>query len=125
MKSIRLFPVIAFAVALLGASSLWLMFRVWQSEQQVDESAQEQLSDLATTNQQQMQERLTEQVSGTLSTEQQERMDSPLGLAMFRKCVEWTEFNENHASEATLAHEREACGEYREYVGSGEIPEEN
>ncbi|NNC77025.1 MAG: hypothetical protein HKN77_03615 [Woeseiaceae bacterium] len=125
MKPIRLFPVVAFAVALLGASSLWLMYRVWQGQRPVDEHAQEQLSDQGAMNQREMQGKLTEQVSGTLSTLQQERMDSPLGLAMFRKCLEWTEFNERHASDTTLAHERQACSEYREYVRSGELPPEN
>ena len=50
-------------------------------------------------------------------------MDSPTGQAMFRACLEWTEFHENHPSDDTLSNKEKACGEYRDYVDNGVLPE--
>lgn len=122
MSKTRLFPIIAVAVTLLGGSSIWLLVEVWRNKQPIDSQDAEHLSLQNDLNLQQMQGGLTDRVANSLNSEQQERMQSPLGLAMFRKCVEWTEFNDNHPSEAARANEQQACDEFRRYVDSGDVP---
>lgn len=123
MSKTRLFPIIAVAVTLLGASSIWLLVEVWRNTQPIDSQDAEHLSLQNDLNLQQMQGGLTDRVADSLNSEQQERMQSPLGLAMFRKCVEWTEFNDNHPSETARANEQQACDEFRRYVESGDVPD--
>lgn len=122
MKS-RLFPVITAAVALLVAFSIGFLIMLWRDAQPVDADQALELDQLNESNVMQMQEGLSDRVAGTMTSEQQERMQSPLGLAMFRKCVEWTEFNENHPSDASRDNEQRACTEFRRYVESGTVPE--
>lgn len=122
MKS-RLFPVITAAVALLVAFSIGFLIMLWRDAQPVDADQALELDQLNESNVMQMQEGLSDRVAGTMTSEQQERMQSPLGLAMFRKCVEWSEFNENHPSDASRDNEQRACTEFRRYVESGTVPE--
>lgn len=122
MKS-RLFPVITAAVALLVAFSIGFLIMLWRDAQPVDADQALELDQLNESNVKQMQEGLSDRVAGTMTSEQQERMQSPLGLAMFRKCVEWAEFNENHPSDASRDNEQRACTEFRRYVESGTVPE--
>ena len=122
MKS-RLFPVITAAVALLVAFCIGTLYYLSRDNQPVDPEEALALDALNQSNLQQMQEGLADRVAETMTSEQQERLQSPLGLAMFRKCVEWSEFNENHPSETSAANERQACAEFRHYVSTGETPE--
>jgi len=69
-----------------------------------------------------MQEQLSEQLSGQLPDEEQARLDSPMGQALLRKCLEWTEFHDNHPSEITLLNKDDACNEHREYIVTGIEP---
>ncbi|HNP35002.1 MAG TPA: hypothetical protein PKK10_04035 [Woeseiaceae bacterium] len=96
----------------------------WRAEQAVtaDElSALERQGDL---NTQQMQQRLTDTLAGKVGSEAQERLDSPLGQALFRKCVEWTDFHDNHPNELSLEHRNAACSEFRRYVDEGTRPDQ-
>lgn len=122
MKS-RLFPVITAAVALLVAFSIGFLFALWRGGQPVDAEQALELDQRNELNLLEMQEGLTDRVADTMTDEQQERMQSPLGLAMFRKCVEWTDFNDNHPSETSAMNEQQACAEFRQYIETGEIPE--
>lgn len=122
MKS-RLFPVIMAVVAVLVAFSIGFQVVVWRSSQPVDADQALELDQQNDINVLEMQESLTERVADAMTNEQQERMQSPLGLAMFRKCVEWTEFNDNHPSETSRVNEQQACEEFRQFVKSGEVPE--
>lgn len=119
----RLFPVLTAAVALLVAFSIGFLVALWRGSQPVDTDQALELDQLNESNLIKMQEGLTDRVAGTTTSEQQERMESPLGLAMFRKCVEWTDFNENHPSETSAINEREACAEFRRYIETGDTPE--
>ena len=122
MKS-RLFPVLTAAVAVLVAFTIGFLVALWRGGQTVDPEQTLELDQRNELNLLEMQEGLTDRVADTMTNEQQERMQSPLGLAMFRKCVEWTDFNENHPSETSTMNEQQACAEFRQYVETGEIPE--
>lgn len=123
MNTHRLFPVMFAAVALLVAFSIGSLVILWRGAQPVDAEQARELDQLNDSNRLEMQENIAARVAGSMTNEQQERMQSPLGLAMFRKCVEWTEFNENHPSETSRANEQEACDEFRHFVESGVVPE--
>lgn len=119
----RLFPVITAAVALLVAFCIGFLVALWRGKQPVDAEQSLELDQLNASNLLEMQDGLTDRVADTMTSEQQERLQSPLGLAMFRKCVEWTEFNENHPSETSALNEQQACTEFRHFVETGEAPD--
>jgi hypothetical protein len=79
-------------------------------------SAQVELNTM--TMQQQLSESLTERVG----SDQQDRLDSPLGQALFRTCAEWTDFYESVPSEASGVHRDAACAEFEDYVKEGIEP---
>lgn len=110
-------------VALLVAFCIGVLIYLSRNNQPVDPEEAQALDALNQSNVLQMQEGLADRVAGSMTSEQQERLESPLGLAMFRKCVEWSEFNENHPSETSAANEQQACAEFRRYVTTGEMPE--
>ena len=122
MKS-RLFPVITATVALLVAFCIGFLFYLSRNSQPVDPGEAEELGEIHESNLRAMQQGLEDRVAGAMTSAQQERMQSPLGLAMFRKCMEWTEFNDNHPGETAALNERQACTEYRQYVTSGITPD--
>ena len=122
MKS-RLFPVVTAVVALLVAFSIGFLIMLWRGAQPVDTEQALELDRLNEVNLLEMQQGLADRVAGTMTSEQQERMQSPLGLAMFRKCVEWTDFNDNHPSATSRQNEQQACAEFRRFVESGTMPE--
>jgi hypothetical protein len=66
-----------------------------------------------------MQDQLAEQLVGQPINEEQTRLDSPKGQALLRKCLEWTEFHDNHPSGTTLSNRDNACNEYRDYIATG------
>jgi len=117
----RAYLVLGGLIALIVGSLLF--FRALEARAPVDIEDADSMSTQTELNMQLMQERLSDEIAGDTTGGGQERMDSPLGLAMFRKCIEWTEFYENHPSEDTEANRDEACGEYRRYVDTGEVPE--
>ena len=99
-----------------------LFYRAMESRAPVDADEADAMQLQTDLNTRLMQDSLSDHIAGDTTDGAQERMESPLGLAMFRKCIEWTEFHDNHPSENAERNRDEACGEYRRYVDSGEIP---
>ena len=66
---------------------------------------------------------LDDRLANSPASENQERLDSPVGQALLRQCLEWTEFYDNHPSEDTLQNREQACAAYADYVKDGKIPE--
>ena len=112
------------ATVAVAATGAWLLVSHLEGRAPVDEPEAEALAQRSELNVQQMQEMLDDKIAGAQTGEQQERMESPLGLALFRKCTEWTEFNDNHPSDNARENEERACSEYRDYVETGDTPEE-
>lgn len=123
MTNSRLFKIMTAAVALLVAFTIGVIFYLWRMGQPVEPEQALELDQLGESNLLEMQQGLSDRVAGAMTSEQQDRMQSPLGLAMFRKCADWADFNENHPSETTLANEERACAEFREFIETGVIPE--
>ena len=115
-------------IALVGTAALVLgvifVVRAIENRAPVDTEEAEAMQVQTDLNTQLMQDRLSDDITGGTTRGSQERMDSPLGLAMFRKCIEWTEFYDNHPSDHSRQNRDSACQEYRAYVESGTLPED-
>ena len=124
MRKNRLMHLGLGAIIAVAAIAAMLLVTHLQGRAPIDEPQAEELAVQSDLNVQQMQEMLNDDIAGAQTSEQQDRMDSPLGLALFRKCAEWTEFNDNHPSDNARENRERACSEFRDYVESGDAPEE-
>ena len=88
-----------------------------------DDAEAEALAEQSELNAQILQDQLTEQLTNGPNSVEQERLDSPMGQALMRQCLEWTEFLENHPSESTAENREKSCREYNEYIANGNVPE--
>ena len=113
---------LALALALILTAGTWALVRHQQSQPASAEESAE-IDEQRELNTQLLQDTLNDELMTQPMGERQERMDSPTGQALFRSCLEWTEFNENHPSESALANKENACGEYRTYVDDGVLPD--
>lgn len=102
-----------------------LVFAVlqWRARSPIDASEAAALALQSARNAELMQRGIADDLDAARTDDQQRRMTSDLGLAMFRKCAEWAEFNENHPSGHASENEQRACAEYRRYVEDGTLPE--
>ena len=88
-----------------------------------NEAEAEALAEQSELNAQILQDQLSDQLTNGPISVEQERLDSPLGQAFMRQCLEWTEFHENHPSDSTLQNRTASCAEYNEYIATGKVPE--
>jgi len=88
-----------------------------------DEAEAEALAEQSELNAQILQDQLSDQLTNGPISVEQERLDSPMGLALMRQCLEWTEFQENHPSDLTLKNRTASCAGYNEYIATGKVPE--
>jgi len=113
------------AIAGLGVAAILLLAvigRLVSLQEPVSDAEAAALVEQAEGITQLMQDQLAEQLVGQPLNEEQARLDSPMGQALTRKCLEWTEFHENHPSETTLSSRENACNEYRDYIATGAEP---
>ncbi len=116
----------AIAVAGLGIAVIVLLAvigRFIALQQPVSDVEAAALAEQAEGITQLMQEQLSEQLAGQPLNKEQAWLDSPMGQALIRKCLEWTEFHDNHPSEMTLLNRDDACNDYRDYVATGAAAE--
>ena len=88
-----------------------------------DDAEAAALAEQSELNAQILQDQLSDQITNGPISVEQERLDSPIGQALMRQCLEWTEFHENHPSESTSENRQKSCGEYNEYIATGTVPE--
>ena len=112
------------AIVAVAAIGVVLLVGHLRGRAPIEEPQAEELALQSDLNVQQMQETLNDEIAGAQTSDQQDRMDSPLGLALFRKCAEWTDFNDNHPSDNARENKERACSEFRDYVETGDAPEE-
>ena len=93
------------------------------SNRAADEAEAAAMAEQVELNAQFLQEQLSDRLTEQANTGEQARLDSPLGQALFRQCLEWTEFHENHPSDMSLENRDNACNEFRIYVRTGTEPE--
>jgi len=113
----------AVSLAAVAAAALGIYVALdWYASSPADEAATGEIVDQGQSNLESMQQALEAEIAQLPRSEVQERLESPLGQALFRKCSEWIEFYDNHPDEEILEHRDKACGEYREYVENGTLP---
>ena len=88
-----------------------------------DDAEATALAEQSEQNAQLLHDQISEQLASRPISEERERLDAPIGQALMRQCLEWTEFHENHPSDETLQNRDESCSEYNEYIATGEAPE--
>lgn len=91
--------------------------------QPADDAEVEALAEQSELNAQLLRDQISEQLESGPINEEQERLDSPIGQALMRQCLEWTEFHENHPSDSTLENRDASCAEYDDYIATGNTPE--
>ncbi len=121
MPNRSLFAVFALSAALLAALGGYLLAQ-WRAGQPVEQSEAEALVDMSQSNIENLQRKLESDIAGRPRSPTEERLSSPLGQALFRKCSEWVEFHGNQPGEEARAYRDEACREYRDYVNDGTLP---
>jgi hypothetical protein len=116
-----LFAGIAVALALLVGVAGYLVAR-YLASQPVDQAEAEALLDMNQANIEDLTLQLEAEIAARPKSEAEERLASPLGQALFRKCSEWMEFYENQPGDEARAYRDEACQEYRNYIDNGAEP---
>ena len=114
----------------LAGLGLTLLLLVWVAisdhlpfpGQLADEAENAELAERGEQLSLQLQDQLTDELATAPASENQQRLDSPMGQALLRQCLEWTEFYDNHPSEDTLQNREQACTAYADYVESGNEP---
>ncbi len=119
----KLFYVATGTLAVLVLSYLALSGRLPYSNQPADEEEAAAMAEQIDLNAQLLQEQLADRLTEQANSNEQGRLDTPIGQALFRQCLEWTEFHENHPSDSTLENRDSACDEFRHYVETGIAPE--
>ncbi len=114
-----IYALIAFAGGLLA----WLVVDALLERRQVPEGPRMELEQRTASNLETMRDRLTDELAARMNNEAQQRMDTPRGQALFRMCVEWTEFNEKHPDEDTARARDDACRKLKHYIDEGDVPE--
>jgi hypothetical protein len=108
-------------IALAGViATAFLLFR---NSRPASDSEMNTLRRLGTDATAQMQQRLELELIDRTTSGEQQRLDSPLGQALSRRCVEWTTLAENHPSPETTENQARACGALRNWVREGIAPE--
>ncbi len=119
----KLFYVATGTLAVLLLSYLALSGRLPFSNQPADEEEAAAMAEQIELNAQLLQEQLADRLTEQANSNEQGRLDTPIGQALFRQCLEWTEFYENHPSDSTLENRDSACNEFHYYVETGIAPE--
>lgn len=110
---------------IVGMTLTWLSMRggLPFSNELADDAEIAELAEQGAQLSLQLQDQLTEQLENTPAHENQKRLDSPMGQALLRQCLEWTEFYDNHSGADALQNREEACSAYADYVAEGKKPE--
>jgi hypothetical protein len=89
----------------------------------VDEAAILELETTMQSTALELQERLDADINARQLAEEKSRSETEDGLKLAGLCNAWIEFDANHPSESTAVNRDRACGNYRRYITTGELPE--
>jgi hypothetical protein len=89
----------------------------------VDEAAMGELESAMQSTTLELQERLTADIDAIQLADEKARADSDDGLTLAGLCSAWIEFDTNHPSDETRENRDRACGNYRRFIATGELPE--
>ncbi len=95
----------------------------WRGRQAVTPEETEDVAQQGDLNMQSMQDALTDQINALPPSESRQRMESDIGLALSRRCIQWTEVEEKDPSDENRENRERACEEFRNYVDTGTLPD--
>jgi hypothetical protein len=98
----------------------WFFLETLQKKQPVDDRTASSMAIQTELNMQQMQEQMAASLADRSGNEQQQRLDSPRGQALFRRCSDWTDMFEKDPGETARRSRDQACDELRRFVENGE-----
>lgn len=104
-------------VAVAATAAYWL-----DRQQPVDAITQEAFDADVMADTLDLQQQLTLDIDSRQLADEKARADSEDGLKLLGLCNAWIEFNENHPGEESLENRERACGNYRRFLESGELP---
>jgi hypothetical protein len=116
------FSFLAGVSLILGGAGV-LMVLEWRGRQPVDPEDAAAIAEQSIEISQALQETLDADIVEQALSGKQERLASPMGQALSRACLEWEEFHSNHPDDTSRANRDKACGNYREYIETGKLPE--
>ncbi|MDJ0908414.1 MAG: hypothetical protein QNI99_04450 [Woeseiaceae bacterium] len=108
-------------VTIIAAIALVIVLE-WRGNQAVTLEETEDVVLQGDINVQSMQETLTDQINSLPPSEARERIESDIGLALSRRCIQWTEVEEKDPSDENRENRERACREFRDYVDNGTLP---
>ncbi len=94
----------------------------WRDRQPVTAEETEDVVQQGDLNMLDMQDALTDQINALPPSESRQRMESEIGLALSRRCIQWTEVEDKDPSDENRENRERACGEFRDYVETGALP---
>ena len=116
----RTVPLTLAAAALTAAALGWYLY---DRQRPVDAAAREELESSLLSTSLELQQQLTGDIDARQLAEETARAESDEGLRLYALCDAWIEFDTNHPDESTRENRDRACGDYRRYIETGELPE--
>lgn len=111
---------ILLAAVFVAATFGWYLV---DRQRPVDPAAREALESSLLSTSLELQEQLTVDIDARQLAEETARAESEEGLRLYALCDAWIEFDTNHPDESTRENRDRACGDYRRYIETGELPE--
>ncbi|MEE4164170.1 MAG: hypothetical protein V2I25_16825 [Woeseiaceae bacterium] len=108
------------AAVLAAAGFGWYLV---DRQRPVDAAARDELASSLLSTSLELQEQLTVDIDRRQLAEETLRAESEDGLRLYALCDAWIEFDNNHPDESTRANRDRACGDYRRYIETGELPD--
>lgn len=108
------------AAALAAAGFGWHLV---DRQRPVDAAARDELASSLLSTSLELQEQLTVDIDRRQLAEETLRAESEDGLRLYALCDAWIEFDNNHPDESTRENRDRACGDYRRYIETGELPD--
>jgi hypothetical protein len=108
------------AVVLTAAGFAWYLV---DRHRPVDAAARDELASSLLSTSLELQEQLTADIDARQLAEETLRAESEEGIRLYALCDAWIEFDNNHPDESTRENRDRACGDYRHYIETGELPD--
>lgn len=116
----KTFGIVSGLVVLLALATGWYLV---DRQRPVDAGLQRSFDEDMQAATLDLQEQITGDIDERQLAEEKVRAESDLGLQLLGVCNAWVEFHENHPSDETLENRERACGEYRSYLRTGQLPD--
>ena len=119
-SSVKPVHIAVFGLFVLVAGGAWYLY---DRGQPVDAATLGELESEMLATSLDLQNQLTSDIDTRQLAEEKARAESAEGMRLAGLCNVWIDFDTDHPSETTRANRDRACGDYRRFVETGELPE--